>query len=193
MNFYSVKLWDIFIRGDALIWSSVVNGIITKLLQKLSQAARRPGGSIGPLIDVSEDQESGWFAQYEFRASLRLKLPERRGKLVSCGDLLVPLRIGTLVKMPTTECPIRDVEYRQIAKIGTHYTGFSINHMNTCARLVAKCEGKSADEIEALLFKAKEWLDSELIYEKSQGIRTLKIQEAEKQGQRAAGSAMWLI
>ncbi|TPX53207.1 hypothetical protein SeMB42_g00912 [Synchytrium endobioticum] len=130
-------------------------------------AARRPGGSIGSLIDVAESQDAGWFAKYEFRASIGLSTPSccERANLIPCGDLLVPLQMGTLIKIPTSPCPVDGVEYKQIAKIGTVYAGFSINHMNTCARLIAKCKGKNADEVAGMLGKAKAWLDSELAYD----------------------------
>ncbi|TPX32728.1 hypothetical protein SmJEL517_g04234 [Synchytrium microbalum] len=131
-------------------------------------AARRPGGSIGPLIDVSESQPIGWFAEYEFRSSLGLpsrRLCRARQDQIPCGDLLIPLHVGTLTRVPSEPCPIPGIEYKQIAQVGRVYTGFSINTMNTCARLIARgSSGTSAATIQDMLESAKKWLDHELQY-----------------------------
>ena len=167
-------------------------------------AARRPGGSIGPLIDVLEGEEVGWFAKYEFRASIGLKVPacRERQHLIQYGDLLVPLRVGKLVKIPTLPCPVDGVEYKQIAPLETCYTGFSINHMNTCGRLIAKgAQDCAAYEIEVMLMKAKTWLDCELGYEEANtsvivGVDKINkeskssMAEAEMQGRRSVGPAI---
>jgi hypothetical protein len=75
-------------------------------------AARRPGGSIGPLITLAEGGPGAGagFPEMEFRLSVGLS-PGVERKTISrfargdkgfcVGDLIVPRRIGTLVKVIT--------------------------------------------------------------------------------------------
>ncbi|KAI8851804.1 ATP-grasp domain-containing protein [Chytridium lagenaria] len=89
-------------------------------------AARRPGGSIGPLIDLSEGPDViAGFPEVEFRLSIGLPVRHDRSSSASksrcavddnfsVADLMVPLRIGRLISMPAPEeCPIAGVTYTQ--------------------------------------------------------------------------------
>ncbi|KAJ3143926.1 hypothetical protein HK101_002944 [Irineochytrium annulatum] len=131
-------------------------------------AARRPGGSIGPLIQLAENGQN--FPESEFRLSIGLPLKyDRKESGGVVADLMVPLRIGTLVKMPAAEdCPVDGVTFIPIGKVGTVYKGFSITVMNTCARfVVAPRDGEQAtvQEVTERLRKAQEWFDAAVLYE----------------------------
>ncbi|KAJ3212580.1 hypothetical protein HDU67_003732 [Dinochytrium kinnereticum] len=144
-------------------------------------AARRPGGSIGPLIDICEGSDViAGFPEVEFRLSIGLPVRhDRVSKLskarcavddgFSVADLMVPLRKGKLVSMPTPEeCPVEGVVYTPISKPGIVYTGFNINVMNTCARFVAVTrEGEKVmvTDMEAKLKAAHDWFNSVVRYE----------------------------
>ncbi|KAJ3266434.1 hypothetical protein HDU77_001045 [Chytriomyces hyalinus] len=148
-------------------------------------AARRPGGSIGNLIQRCEssdavtdpDSVKSLFQEMEFRLSCGLGLRhdrERvsryaRGDAGYCiGDLIVPLRIGKLVQVPDSNlCPVEGVTVVQVAKPGVEYSGFSINTMNTCVRFIAVSrEGESVNEaqIEERLQRAHEWYQQNVVY-----------------------------
>ncbi|KAJ3105112.1 hypothetical protein HDU97_008516 [Phlyctochytrium planicorne] len=144
-------------------------------------AARRPGGSIGPLIDICEGPDVlAGFPEVEFRLSLGL--PPRHDRIstsskarsavddgFSVSDLMVPLRKGKLVSMPaTSDCKIPGVTYTAISKPGVVYRGFNINVMNTCARFVAVTavgEKVSVADMEGRLLAAKAWFDEVVVYE----------------------------
>lgn len=139
-------------------------------------AARRPGGSIGSLIDQFEVQNGG-FHRYEFRASVGLESGNDSRSAVEqtkrVGDLMVPYRIGKCISLPQT-CPFSSngvnseprLQYILVGKVGTVYKGFDILKMNTVARFVLTDEsGRSLQEFEDRFRMAEEWFRSEAVYE----------------------------
>ncbi|KAJ3417086.1 hypothetical protein HDV05_006945 [Chytridiales sp. JEL 0842] len=143
-------------------------------------AARRPGGSIGPLINLAEGGSSTnpfKFQEIEFRLSNGLQVRQNRNTESPCAknqhysvaDLIVPLRVGTLVKVPDAKsCPVGGVQVLQVAQPGRKYKGFDINTMNTCVRFVTQLEESegrvSIEKISERLKAAKEWYDREVVY-----------------------------
>ncbi|KAI8608296.1 ATP-grasp domain-containing protein [Chytriomyces sp. MP71] len=149
-------------------------------------AARRPGGSIGNLIERCESGSTSLigaytpnflFVEMDFRCAIGLPLRHNRATVsryargdpgFSVADLIVPLRKGILVRVPeVAECPIPNVQIVQIAKTGTVYQGFNINTMNTCVRLVAvsqEQESVTEQDMEQRLRRAEEWYQSQVIY-----------------------------
>jgi hypothetical protein len=101
-------------------------------------AARRPGGSIGLLIEELVEPR---FVEIEFRINNELPIE------VTCidksiGDVLVPKPIGTITKIPD-QIPFGILKV--LGKVGDVYTGFDINHLNTLARIV--CEGDDVGDV----------------------------------------------
>ncbi|KAJ3282848.1 hypothetical protein HK104_010678 [Borealophlyctis nickersoniae] len=138
-------------------------------------AARRPGGSIGLLIDMAEGG-GNIFPEMEFRLNNGLPLRHDREAVArvnnpgfSCGDLMVPLRVGRLAALPAEGdvCPVAGVQYIPIAKVGQIYKGFNINAMNTCARFVVTAGEAGVDtaEMQRRLGQALEWFDARVVYE----------------------------
>ncbi|KAJ3211391.1 hypothetical protein HDU82_005955 [Entophlyctis luteolus] len=141
-------------------------------------AARRPGGSIGNLIQRCEggaasSTQPPLFQEMEFRLSIGLGLRHNRQNIsryarndsgFSVGDLMVPLKIGKLVSVPDAkECPVRGVQVVQIAKPGTTYSGFNIAVMNTCVRLIATVEDSentTETDLEEKLKAAHNWYNA---------------------------------
>ncbi|KAJ3031210.1 UNVERIFIED_CONTAM: hypothetical protein HDU68_005816 [Siphonaria sp. JEL0065] len=151
-------------------------------------AARRPGGSIGNLIEktevggyiaVSSVDTVPLFQEMEFRLSCGLGVRHDRESQsryargdsgYSVGDLIVPLRIGKLEAIPDAEkCPVEGVQVIQVAKVGTEYAGFSINVMNTCVRFVVASkedENHTEDSVFEKLNLAQEWYNASVVYSK---------------------------
>ncbi|KAJ3075598.1 hypothetical protein HDU98_007580 [Podochytrium sp. JEL0797] len=147
-------------------------------------AARRPGGSIGNLIQQCEmgsttppPTSPPLFQEMEFRLSCGLGLRHdrtlhsryaRADPGYSIADLMVPLKVGTLVQIPDgNACPVEGVRVIQVAKVGTTYAGFDINVMNTCVRLVAVAkdgEGVTEGMMVARLNDAHKWYNANLLY-----------------------------
>ncbi|KAJ3038904.1 hypothetical protein HDV00_012826 [Rhizophlyctis rosea] len=135
-------------------------------------AARRPGGSIGLLIDTAEG--GNIFQEMEFRLNNGLGLRhdrDARTKLndegYSCGDLMVPKKIGRLEALPAAgDCLVPNVQYVPIGKVGDVYKGFDINAMNTCARFVAIStgEGGNSEDVRESLRLAHEWFEGQVVY-----------------------------
>jgi biotin carboxylase len=135
-------------------------------------AARRPGGSIPLLMDLIE---GGNFQELEFRCHSGL-LPRypvsdqaqmKKGNEKVVGDLIIPLKIGRLVAIPSKEefpSTIQGIQYRPVAKAGTVYKGFSVQTLNTCARFVAT-DFASMAEAQKSLNQALEWFNSNVVYE----------------------------
>lgn len=134
-------------------------------------AARRPGGSIGLLIDEAEGGQ-GLFPEMEFRLNVGLPLrydrvavaPLSRDPHFTVGDLMVPKQIGELKRMPApSECSLEQTTYIPIAKQGSVYHGFDVNAMNTAARFIVR--GKSGACIPELrLQEALEWFNRSVDY-----------------------------
>ena len=139
-------------------------------------AARRPGGSIGLLMDQVEGGK-GLFQEIEFRLSCGqgLKTPisesvindinRKSEKDDCCGDLLVPLRKGVLLSLPPKDAqpPQPHIKYVPIASPGREYHGFDVLKMNTCCRFVATGL-KNADEAEKELNGALAWFNENVKY-----------------------------
>ncbi|KAJ3091659.1 hypothetical protein HK102_013913 [Quaeritorhiza haematococci] len=139
-------------------------------------AARRPGGSIGLLLDMMEGGPTR-FEEMQFRFSIGLPFERPKDAQTTdkeespdvVGDLLVPLQLGRLIGLPPESegCPIsiqgRALKYIPLGKPGTVYKGFSVNTLNTCARFVA--QGSTATEVEAGLQQACEWFRTNVRYE----------------------------
>lgn len=154
-------------------------------------AARRPGGSIGCLIDLYEASNApedfslnkSLFHELEFRCNLGL--PSRfsvRGNVKTdsetdqiVGDLIIPHRVGVLRYLPNASerVPFNGVKYCPVGKIGTVYRGFDINVMNTAARLVAEQHVTQNSEprvvngsyVKETLDKALQWFSERAIYD----------------------------
>jgi hypothetical protein len=125
-------------------------------------AARRPGGSIGLLID---QLEGGRFQEMEFRVGINLVPLHRSKQGQECiGDMMVPLRKGVLESIPSgdTVVPIENVLYKPIAKPGTRYEGFDILKMNTCCRFIAK--GRDTNEVQERLEQGLLWFNDNVVY-----------------------------
>ncbi|TPX61551.1 hypothetical protein PhCBS80983_g01129 [Powellomyces hirtus] len=157
-------------------------------------AARRPGGSIGMLINASEGGAISssspraatttigvspanpltLFSEMEFRLSLGLALRQNRShsslieryKNFTIGDLLIPRKVGQLQSIPeATSCPLANTHYFPIAKVGTTYTGFHMTTMNTAARFVVLLEDGSVAKMEEALANAQAWFENAVVYE----------------------------
>jgi biotin carboxylase len=99
-------------------------------------AARRPGGSIGLLIQQLTEPN---FPRIEFRINNQLPI-DFCIKPEYLGDVMIPKPIGRLTKIPN-EYPGATI----YAKEGQTYTGFDINHLNTMCRIV--CSAASFEEL----------------------------------------------
>lgn len=137
-------------------------------------AARRPGGSIGLLIDEAEGGV-GLFPEIEFRLNLGLNLRHDRESIskmnspcFGAADLMIPRQLGKLVSLPDSECPLPNMIYKPIAKAGTVYQGFSVNTMNTAARFIASAgqERVSCQTMEARLNAALAWFNRHVVYDR---------------------------
>jgi hypothetical protein len=137
-------------------------------------AARRPGGSIPLLIDLIEGGK-GHFQELEFRChsglmprqSVSEQAQMKKGKETVVGDLIIPLKIGRLISIPSKEefpSYIQGIQYRPVAKPGIVYKGFSVQTLNTCARFVAT-EFTSMVDAQKGLEQALEWFNSKIVYE----------------------------
>ncbi|KAJ3162106.1 hypothetical protein HDU86_005804 [Geranomyces michiganensis] len=145
-------------------------------------AARRPGGSIGTLISAAEggaltaldtSLPQNLFPEFEFRASLGLKLrrsrnmesPKDQHPNRIIGDLLVPRKLGTLTQIPAASaCTLPNTRYFPFAKVGSVYTGFSMGTMNTAARFVVQLNEGTVEGVSRTLAAAAEWFDTEVNY-----------------------------
>ena len=108
------------------------------------------------------------------------------------GDLMVPLSKGTLISIPLSgTCPIPNIQYYPIAKIGVQYDGFHIGRMNTAARFVyfyhhhhddqgdeqdsslktSTSKLLSVHDIENVFHQCEIWFREECIYLNSEGQR----------------------
>ncbi len=135
-------------------------------------AARRPGGSIGLLIDEAEGGKQ-LFPEMEFRLNVGLSLrhdrsttsPLLQDRAFTIGDLMVPKQIGKLKYLPgPSECTLPSTtQYIPIAKVDTLYHGFDVNSMNTAARFVVR-DG-SGGGVEERLLKALDWFQGSTVYE----------------------------
>ncbi|KAI9353724.1 ATP-grasp domain-containing protein [Obelidium mucronatum] len=150
-------------------------------------AARRPGSSIGRLIEECEigskfieDKSHPLFQEMEFRLSCGLgirhdrSLQSRyaRGEFgYSLADLVIPLQVGILLAIPdASTCPVEGVEVVQIASVGRVYNGYNLNIMNTCARLVIRVgenENQTEDGMLEKMKLAKAWYEANVVYQKS--------------------------
>ena len=141
-------------------------------------AARRPGGTIGNLIDqLMQMNDPSWnsIQEYEFLVSIGidLKIPDIVDPNIeitssqSIADLMIPLRVGKLSSIPTIMPSIPGVTYIPISKVGTIYDGYNINSVNTCARFVWYNDNSTSSEHEAqeALTKAHEWFDQQVKYD----------------------------
>lgn len=112
-------------------------------------AARRPGGSIALLMDDLLGGK-GVFPKLEFRWSNGLEVESSSVAVAESdlhhrvGDAMIPLEIGQLASIPTTVdlASLTDESTTTtiipISKVGTLYTGFDINRINTCCRIKYK-------------------------------------------------------
>ncbi|TPX64200.1 hypothetical protein SpCBS45565_g06061 [Spizellomyces sp. 'palustris'] len=151
-------------------------------------AARRPGGSIGLLINAAEggslaasqNHADSIFPEIEFRLSIGLSLRHNRLDIAkiaqnpgfAVADLMIPRQIGKLVTLPSADakCPVPNLQYFPIAKPGSVYKGFDINTMNTCARFVAISSETTVEEMEGKLSKAHQWFKEGTVYEQEGSI-----------------------
>ena len=131
-------------------------------------AARRPGGSIGILIDQVENN----FPGLEFRLNIGLE-PRKDTKPnienFSCADLIIPLKRGKLISIPSeSECAIRNCIYKPFGKVGTIYKGFDVNVLNTAARFMFfndPYEIPTISSMETKLSMAQTWFSKHVSYE----------------------------
>ena len=117
-------------------------------------AARRPGGSIALLIDDLLGGK-GVFPKLEFRWSNGLEVDPFDLAIAESdlhhrvGDAMIPLQIGQLASIPST-LSLTDESTTTtiipISKVGTIYTGFDINRINTCCRIKYKTSANVAFE-----------------------------------------------
>lgn len=137
-------------------------------------AARRPGGSIGLLIEEAEGGK-GLFPEMEFRLNIGLPLRHNRERIAqitrenfTVADLMVPKQLGKLVSIPeVSTCTLPNIIYKPLAKVGTVYKGFDVNTMNTAARFIATVqpgENLSAKLMEARLNAALAWFNKNVVY-----------------------------
>ncbi|KAI9204805.1 ATP-grasp domain-containing protein [Polychytrium aggregatum] len=139
-------------------------------------AARRPGGSIGHLIDLAEG--GGIWGELEFRLSVGLPFRHNRSER-SCyendpsfvvGDLIVPRKKGHRLKyIPDAgSCTIPGITYLPIEKAGSEYLCYDCTTVNTCARMVAVSSGvpSNTDSIERTLDQALRWFQKHVVHEK---------------------------
>jgi hypothetical protein len=129
-------------------------------------AARRPGGSIGLLIDVLVAKQ---WQELEFRLSCGLSIAhlnlQTHVKVVA--DLLVPMPKGRLVAIPSGDDfallkmdERMECVYSPFAKVGNVYTEFSIHHLNTACRFVIYCKQEwsgMAQDLAKALEKMEAW------------------------------------
>lgn len=135
-------------------------------------AARRPGGSIGLLIDEAEGGKQ-LFPEMEFRLNVGLSLrhdrsttsPLLQDRAFTIGDIMIPKQIGKLKYLPgQNDCNLTSTtQYIPIAKVDTLYHGFDVNSMNTAARFVVR--DASVGSVEERLLKALDWFQGSAIYE----------------------------
>ena len=117
-------------------------------------AARRPGGSIALLIDDLLGGK-GVFPKLEFRWSNGLEVDPFDLAIAESdlhhrvGDAMIPLQIVQLASIPST-LSLTDESTTTtiipISKVGTIYTGFDINRINTCCRIKYKTSANVAFE-----------------------------------------------
>jgi hypothetical protein len=137
-------------------------------------AARRPGGSIGILIDQVLGGKNN-FAEIEFRLSngLTPRQDMRQDENFTCADLIIPLQIGKLISIPAEkDCYLKNCVYLPLGKVGTIYKGFNVNHINTAARFMI-CNEPSEKATVTLMEKrislAATWFNKYVQYEPLNG------------------------
>ncbi|KAJ3389153.1 hypothetical protein HDU92_001149 [Lobulomyces angularis] len=150
-------------------------------------AARKPGGSIGNLIDNFQiENNENWtsFIEFVFRVSIGLEPNQKITSLCdpqakfdsfsvtpSIADLMIPLQKGRLTNIPFQEtCPVKNVQYIPISKVGTCYQGYNINKVNTSSRFVCRLKSdlknnfNDETESEMVLRLACKWFELEVKY-----------------------------
>ncbi|KAI9094324.1 ATP-grasp domain-containing protein [Phlyctochytrium arcticum] len=148
-------------------------------------AARRPGGSIAFLINAAEGgavsqndsaNRQMFFPEMEFRCNNGLPLRHDRKTVAniaksdnySVADIMIPRQIGELTSIPepNSELPVPNALYYPFAKVGSVYTGFDINTMNTAARIVVTNTdgGSTVDGMEERLLAAHDWFRTSTHY-----------------------------
>ena len=146
-------------------------------------AARRPGGSIGLLIDEAEGGQQ-LFPEMEFRLNNGLDLRQDRVHVArlfqshfGIGDLMVPKQIGKLLSLPDpNQLTIPHLQVKIMAKIGTLYRGFDVNTMNTAVRFVAftgNHEVPTFSLLESRLMASLAWFNRSTVYETEESFEFL--------------------
>lgn len=133
-------------------------------------AARRPGGSIGILIDQVLGGKNT-FPELEFRLNngLSPKKGLNQTPNFTCADLIVPLQIGKLVSIPLeTDFSLPNCSYKPLGKVGRIYKGFDVNYLNTAARFMifnGQSEIPSVKLMEYKISMAATWFNKHVLYE----------------------------
>ncbi|KAI9222542.1 ATP-grasp domain-containing protein [Blastocladiella britannica] len=140
-------------------------------------AARRPGGSITPLMDATAAAGSMPFAHAEFRAHCGLPMQLKVDPTARAADLLVPhVPHSVLTRMPDTVTfpGTAGVRYIPTAGLpsGKAYAAFAVGTLNTVARFVVTVRGVAGDTeppmsregAEAALRDAEAWFARNVEY-----------------------------
>lgn len=133
-------------------------------------AARRPGGSIGILIDQVLGGKNT-FPELEFRLNngLAPKKALNQKPNFTCADLIIPLQIGKLVSIPgETDFSLPNCSYKPLGTVGRVYKGFDVNYLNTAARFMifnGRSEIPSVNLMENKISMAATWFNKYVLYE----------------------------
>jgi hypothetical protein len=157
---------NLMFHGELFEISDPITGDISYKLCEI--AARRPGGSIGILIDQVLGGKNT-FAEIEFRLSIGLNPRQdmKQDANFTCADLIIPLQIGKLISLPAEkDCHLANCLYKPLGKIGTVYKGFNVNNLNTAARfMISTPEKCTINDMESRLSLAATWFNKYVWYE----------------------------
>lgn len=119
----------------------------------------------------------GLFPKLEFRLNNQLEVANNdKADGSDCprvGDVMIPKKIGQLIQMPKELSGNSHIELKliPIAKVGSFYTGFELNTINTCARITAMSRNDTKIEhFETELMNAVNEFQSKVVYGPLSGI-----------------------